>query len=218
MGKARDIRQAVEKALGRDRLLDAAGITVINLHGNVALNGTVPSYPQYLQAAETARHVAGVTGVRNHLQVELPPEAYRDDAMLTTAANNALAASAAVPGELEATAKNGNLTLTGSVRYDSQREAAKSAVSGLTGVRHVRDETDLVFDVDPGEVDRLVSEALRSHAAPLDDSSVVAVATGNTVMLSGRVRTQAQRDAVVSAAWRGQAVMAVIDTALQITG
>jgi hypothetical protein len=43
-------------------------------------------------------------------------------------------------------------------------------------------------------------------------------ATGNTVMLSGRVRTQAQRDAVVGAAWRGHAVMAVIDDALQITG
>jgi osmotically-inducible protein OsmY len=184
----------------------------------VALNGTVPSYPQYLQAAETARHVAGVTGVRNHLQVELPPEEHRDDAMLTTAANNALAASTAVPAEVEATAKGGNLTLTGSVKYGGQREAAESAVSGLTGVRHVRDETDLVLDVDTGEVNRLVSEALSSHAAPHDDSSVVAIATGNTVMLSGRVRTQAQRDAVVSAAWRAHAVMAVIDAALQITG
>jgi osmotically-inducible protein OsmY len=53
---------------------------------------------------------------------------------------------------------------------------------------------------------------------PPGDSSVVAVATGNTVMLSGRVRTQAQRDAVVGAAWRGHAVMAVIDDALQTTG
>jgi osmotically-inducible protein OsmY len=218
MGKARDIRKAVEEALGRDRIVDAVGITVINVKGSVALNGTVPSYPQYLQAAETARNVAGVTGVHNHLQVELPPEAHRDDAMLTTAANNALAASALVPGEIEATAKDGNLTLTGPVKYGSQREAAESAVSGLTGVRYVKDETDLVFDVDPGEVNRLVSEALRNAPAPRDDSDVTATATGNTVMLSGRVRTQAQRDAVVSAAWRGHAVMAVIDAALEITG
>lgn len=218
MGKAKDVRETVEKELGRDRLLHAGGITVINVDGKVALNGTVPSYPQYLQAADTARQVAGVTGVRNHLQVVLPPEDYRDDAMLTTAANNALAASAAVPEGVEATAKDGNLTLTGSVKYGSQRAAAESAVSGLTGVRDVRDETDLVFDVDPDEVNRLISEALRRHTVPPDDSSVVAIASGNTVMVSGRVRTQAQRDAVVGAAWRGHAVMAVIDDALQITG
>jgi len=218
MGKAKDIREAVEKELGRDRLVDAGGITVINAGGNVALNGAVPSYPQYLQAAETARHVAGVTGVRNQLQVVLPPEDYRDDAMLTTAANNALADSATVPEGVEATAKDGNLTLTGSVQYGSQRDDAESAVSGLTGVRHVRDETDLVFDVDPGEVNLLVGDALRRNVAPRDDSKVVAIASGNTVMLSGRVRTQAQRDAVVGAAWQGHAVMAVIDDALQITG
>ena len=218
MGKARDIREAVKEELGRDRLLDASGITVLNADGNVALNGTVPSYPQYLQAAETARHVTGVARVQNHLQVVLPPEDYRDDAMLATAANNALAASAAVPEGVEATAKDGNLTLTGSVKYGGQRAAAQLAVSGLTGVRAVRDETDLVFDVDPGEVNRLISEALRRYAVPPDDSSVVAIASGNTVMVSGRVRTQAQRDAVVGAAWRGHAVMAVIDDALQITG
>ena len=165
MGKAKDVREAVEKELGRDRLLHAGGITVINVNGKVALNGTVPSYPQYLQAAETARQVAGVTGVRNHLQVVLPPEDYRDDAMLTTAANNALAASA-VPEGVEATAQDGNLTLTGSVKYGGQREAAESAVSGLTGVRAVRDETDLVFDVDPDEVNQLIREALRRQADP----------------------------------------------------
>ncbi len=218
MEKARDIREAVEEELGRDRLLDAGEVTVINVGGNVALNGAVPSYPQYLRAAEAAQRVAGVTGVRNQLQVVLPPEDRRDDAMLTTAANNALAASAAVPEGVEAMAKDGNLTLTGSVRYGSQRGAAESAVSGLTGVRDVRDKIDLIFDVDLGEVNRLVGEALRGQAVPPGDSSVVAVATGNTVMLSGRVRTQAQRDAVVGAAWRGHAVMAVIDDALQITG
>jgi len=59
MGKAKDIREAVEKELSNDPLLDAAGITVRNLDGSVALNGTVPSYSQYLEAAEAARRVAG---------------------------------------------------------------------------------------------------------------------------------------------------------------
>ncbi len=217
MGKAKDIREAIEKELSNDPLLDAADVTVRNLDGSVALNGTVPSYPQYLEAAEVARRVAGVTRVHNHLEVVLPPDDYRDDAMLTAAANNALAASATAPEGIEATAENGNLTLTGAVKYLAQRAAAESAVSGLTGVRNINDEIQLVFDVDPANVNRLVREALDCHRVPPDNSHVVARASGNTVMLGGRVRTRAQRDAVVAAAWRGKAVMAVIDE-LEITG
>jgi osmotically-inducible protein OsmY len=217
MGKAKDIREAVEDELGHDRLLDATGIAVRNLDGNVALTGTVPSYPQYLEAAEVARRVAGVTRVHNHLEVMLPPEDYRDDAMLAAAANKALAATAAVPEGVEATADHGNLTLTGAVKFPSQRAAAESAVSGLTGVRNVKDEIGFVFDVDPEDVARLVKEALDRHAVPLDDSHVVARASGNTVTLIGHVRTPGQRDAVVDAAWRGHAVMAVINE-LEITG
>jgi hypothetical protein len=131
------------------------------------LPGTVPSYPQYLEAAEAARRAAGVTRVHNHLEVVLPPEDYRDDAMLTAAANNALAASATVPEGVEATANNGNLTLAGAVKFPSQRAAAESAVSRLTGVRNVRDEIGFVFDVDPEDVTQLVKEALDRHAVPL---------------------------------------------------
>ena len=46
MGKNKDIREAVEAELTFDPLVDATGITVMNLNGDVALNGTVPSYPQ----------------------------------------------------------------------------------------------------------------------------------------------------------------------------
>ena len=217
MGKAKDIREAVEEELSHDRLLDAAGITVRNLDGSVALTGTVPSYQQYLEAAEAARRVTGVTRVHNHLEVVLAPGDYRDDAMLTTAANNALAASATAPEGVEATARNGNLTLTGAVKYLSERSAAELAVSGLTGIRNIKDEIQLVFAVDPADVNGLVREALDCHRVPPDNSHVVARASGNTVMLGGRVRTRAQRDAVVAAAWRGHAVMAVIDE-LEITG
>jgi osmotically-inducible protein OsmY len=81
----------------------------------------------------------------------------------------------------------------------------------------VKDEIQLVFDVDPADVNRLVRGALDSHRVPPDNSHVVARASGNTVMLGGGVRTRTQRDAVVAAAWRGHAVMAVIDE-LEITG
>ena len=51
MTKTKDIRAAVEAELSFDPRVDATGITVKNLNGEVALDGTVPSYPQYLEAA-----------------------------------------------------------------------------------------------------------------------------------------------------------------------
>jgi osmotically-inducible protein OsmY len=72
MGKNKDIRDAVEAELAFDPLVDATGITVKNLNGDVALNGTVPSYPQYLEAAAAAQRIAGVKNVYNHCASHRP--------------------------------------------------------------------------------------------------------------------------------------------------
>jgi len=69
--KTKDVRAAVETELGFDPGVDAAHIAVRNITGDVTLTGTVPSYPQYLEAAAAARRVAGVTGVHNQLKVVL---------------------------------------------------------------------------------------------------------------------------------------------------
>ena len=69
MSKTMDIRDAVESELIFDPLVDETDITVKNMNGEVALNGTVPSYPQYLEAAAAAQRVAGVKNVHNHLKV-----------------------------------------------------------------------------------------------------------------------------------------------------
>src|SRR5260370_40036339 len=82
MGKTKDVRDAVEAELAFDPLVDSANITVKNMNGEVALNGTGPSYPQYREAAEAAQRVAGVTQVHNNLAAVLPPGDYRDDATL----------------------------------------------------------------------------------------------------------------------------------------
>ena len=217
MDKDTDIREAVEAELSYDPLVDAEDITVGNLGGDVALGGTVANYPQYLEAAEAAWRVAGVTNVHNHLEVVLPPGDVRDDAMLTTAVNDALAANVTVPEGIEATAKNGNLTLTGMVNYGSQRTAAEKAVRELTGVRSVKDEIEVAFAVDPADVSQLVKQALDRSALVPDDSDVVVRTSESKVTLTGHVRTRAERNAVVGAAWMGYGVMDVVDE-LEVTG
>jgi osmotically-inducible protein OsmY len=217
MGKTKDVRAAVEAELGFDPRVDSAGITVINLGSDVNLTGTVPSYPQYLEAAAAARRVAGVTTVDNNLEVVLPDSDYRDDVKLATAANNALAANVTVPGSVEAIAEDGNITLTGTVSYGTQRAAAEAAVAGLAGVRNVRNDIDISYAIDPVDVDLHVQQALDRSALVPDGSDVTADTEDGIITLNGHVRTWAEHDAVISAALMADGVIDVRDN-LQVTG
>jgi len=217
VGTTRDIRDAIEAELAFDPLVEVTDIMVRNINGDVALNGTVPSYPQYLEAAAAAQRISGVKNVHNHLEVVLPEGDYRDDALLTTAANNALAQDVTVPDGVEAAASDGNLTLTGTVEFGVERAAAERAVAGLAGVRNVRDQIEISYPDDPAEVDLHVQEALARSALVAGDSDVKVATDGGIITLTGHVRTWAEHDAVIGAAWMARGVIDVDDD-LQITG
>ena len=142
MGTTKDIREAVEAELKFDPLVDDADIHVVNISGDVALNGTVPSYPQYLAAAG-ARRIAGSRDVRNDLEVRLPPGDVRDDTELAKEANDALTLNEAAPVGVAAKATNGDVILTGVVRNATERAAAELLVAALTGVRRVRNDIEV---------------------------------------------------------------------------
>jgi osmotically-inducible protein OsmY len=217
MGKTKDVRVAVQAELGFDPLVDAADIKVVNIGPDVTLAGTVPSYPQYLEAAAAARRVAGVSRVHNNLAVQLPDSDYRDDVQLTTAANNALAQNVTVPQGVEAVALDGDITLTGTVQYLTQRAAAETAVAGVVGVRNVANEIEISYVIDPVDVDLHVQEALERSALVPDDSDVTPDTRDGVITLTGHVRTWAEHDAVVGAAWMALGVIDVRDD-LQVTG
>jgi BON domain len=57
-----------------------------------------------------------------------------------------------VPDSVEATASDGDITFTGTVRYGSERTAAEQALTYLTGVRDVKDDIMISTDADPIDV------------------------------------------------------------------
>jgi osmotically-inducible protein OsmY len=214
----KDIREAVQKELEFDPLVDASGITVKNMNGDVALNGTVPAYPQYLQAAAAARRVQGVTRVHNHLMVDLPFASYRDDVLLTTDANNALTMNVSVPpGSVEASASEGNLWLTGMVGNRFQRDAAEQTVAGLAGVRGIADDIEIYSDIEAADVIDLVQDALIRYGLLPGDTDIQVGASDGTITVTGHIETWGEHDAVVDAAWRGTGVRNVRDD-LVVTG
>jgi len=217
VSKTKDVQAAVEKELGFDPMVDSRDIAVRNINGDVTLTGTVASYPQYLEAAAATRRVAGVTGVHNHLEVALPESDQRDDVKLATAANNALTQNVTVPASVEATAEDGNIDLTGTVSFGTERAAAEAAVSGLVGVRNVLNDIEISYLDDPVDVDLHVQQALDRSALVPDDSDVKAETKDGVITLTGHVHTWAEHDAVVSTAQMATGVIEVRDD-LQVTG
>ena len=146
MSTDRNMAAAVQKELVSDPLLDAKDIVVEVTGGVVSLTGTVPSQAQRTEAAAAAMRVAGVTTVDAMLAVALPADDYGDDAVLARLANQALAANAAVPDSVKATASNGNLFLTGTVSRNGQRDAAQDTAVGVAGILSITNEIDVLGD------------------------------------------------------------------------
>lgn len=144
-----DIGGPVVDDLTFDPDIDASEIAVENRDGNVVLVGNVPSYPQYLEAAAAARRVAGAKDAHNHLEVALPRGDHRDDSRLTAEANDALALGHSVAVEIEATARDGVITLTGEARCGAERAAAETMLAALTGIRGVTNYVQIRADAAP---------------------------------------------------------------------
>ena len=143
MGDTKDVGDSVADELTFDPDVDASDITVRTVNGEVALAGSVPSYPDYLAAVADAQRLAGVRNVRNDLEVRLPPGDVRDDAELTSAANDALTLNGAAPVGGAAKVANGDVILTGIARNATERAAAELLVAALTGVRRVTNDIEI---------------------------------------------------------------------------
>jgi osmotically-inducible protein OsmY len=139
-----DIRTAVYHELVADPLVDADGIVVAVINGEVSLDGTVPSQNQRSEATAAAQRVAGVTVVHDLLAIALPSQHYGDDAYLAQLVNAALAANRAVPDGVRATSVEGNVVLTGTVNHSVQRVAAEDAAAGVAGVVGITNQIEVL--------------------------------------------------------------------------
>ena len=138
-----DIRAAVQKELATDPRIDGDDIVVVVFNGEVSLDGTVPSQTQCSEAVAAAQRVTGVTAVHNLLAIALPSRDYGDDTALAQLVTEALAANRAVPDGVRATAREGDIFLTGTVSYSAQRAAAEDAVADVGGVLSITNQIEV---------------------------------------------------------------------------
>ena len=203
------IKKDVEDEIAWDPVLDAGEIVVAVKDGVVTLGGFVHSLTEKWEAESAATRVDGVLGVANDLEVRLPSLGDRPDPEIAQDAVTALLYS--VPEEadnIKVVVKDGWATLDGEVTANHVRERAADAVRRVRGVIALTNLLKVVPRVSPKEIQRSIEEALARNAR-LTGSRIAVAVNGTEVVLTGTVRSWAERKEAELIAWRAPGVSQV---------
>jgi osmotically-inducible protein OsmY len=206
-----DLRRHVAAELSWDPQVDSEAIEVSAASGTVTLRGTVASLRLKRAGGRAAARVRGVTWVANELRVQIPVRDRRDDEDLRGDVLEALMLDVSVPMTVDARARDGFVTLTGTVEWHYQREAAEYRTANVPGVAGIDDVITLTQTPDAREARDAISGAFRRDAALEADGLAVETFSDGLVILSGTVSCWAAHDHAVVAAWSAPGVTRVDD-------
>jgi osmotically-inducible protein OsmY len=202
--------KAVNDQVRWDPMIDGDQIAVSVDDGVVVLRGTVGSLRQKIEAGSDAKRVHGVREVQNQLEVRLVVGEQHDDAELRARVLQALMLNSLIPSTIDAKAKDGHVTLTGTAHWHFERQEAEAIAGNVRGVRDVRSEIVLEPMASVPGIEKSIEESFQ-RLADVDADQLSIRSTNGTVTLSGTVSSWAQRDAAVDAAWMAPGVTKVVD-------
>jgi osmotically-inducible protein OsmY len=116
-----------------------------------------------------------------------------------------------VPMTVDAQARDGFITLTGTAQWHYQREAAESRPTDVPGVVGIHNAITLAQTPDARQARDAIRAAFWRDAALEADGLSVETFSDGLVILSGTVRSWAAHDHVVAAAWSAPGVTQVDD-------
>jgi osmotically-inducible protein OsmY len=198
-----ELARRVRDELRRNPDVDAAAVAVSGRDGRVTLRGTVGRAAEKDSAGKAAENVFGVVVVDNRLEVVTLNARMREDAELRAGVLEALMLDAAVPASVDVKVAGGLATLTGTASWQYQRASAGAVAGTIVGDQSVRNEIELAEA--PSADASAVTDAI-ARLEPLQ----VATSAGK-LAITGRVRSWAERDDAIAAAWATPGVTEVED-------
>ncbi|KAK45639.1 ornithine aminotransferase [Caballeronia jiangsuensis] len=160
---------------------------------HVTLRGSVRSYARKVAACETVRGLSGVASVTDCLVVELPPDARRTDAALTSDVHAALKWEACLPADaIDVDVTHGCVTLSGEMPWSFQKKLAEHAVARLTGVTGLVNLLRVSDRQTQMQAITGIHAALR-RAADIEADDIEVLVAHGTVTLRGTVSSPAAK-------------------------
>jgi osmotically-inducible protein OsmY len=201
MSSDSDLKKAVLDELSWAPNVNAAHIGVTTHAGIVTLTGHVENYMQKLDAEKAAGRVRGVKAVAEEIEVKLPYDVKRSDEDIATVAVDRLDWNTAIPEDaIMVKVQQGWVTLTGTVRWQFEKEAAEKDIRALSGVIGVSNQVLVKPAIDASNVKKDIEDAL--HRSWFYDTDTIKVsAQGGKITLSGKARTWDARRLAGSTAW-----------------
>lgn len=203
------IQKDVLDELKWEPLLNAAEIGVSVKDGIVTLSGEVDSYSKKLAAEHAAKRISGVKAIAEDIQVGLAPIYRKTDAEIASAVVNALKWHTAVKKEkIKIKVEDGVVRLEGQVDWEFQKNSARTAIEHLLGVKSVINLITLKPRVTSAEISRQISSAFTRNAI-LDAANLKISIEGDKVVLTGTVKSFAEKEQAEHATWSAPGVMRV---------
>jgi osmotically-inducible protein OsmY len=203
------IKQDVIDQLKWQNDVDETQIGVTVKDGLVTLTGLVFSYPIKLAVEDAVKKVAGVKAIAEDIKVGYLSEQNKTDTEIANSVLNAIEWNASIPNDrVLVEVENGWITLSGTLEYAYQRDAAKRTVEYPTGVKGVTNNIILKQVIDPKDVQEQIKNAFE-RSALIDAQGISIETSDHAVKLKGRVRSIIEKEEAQKAAFNAPGVYAV---------
>ena len=197
--------------------IDETEIGVIVENGVVTLNGVVESHSKKLAAEKAVKGVFGVKALASDIEVKFGEDFKKTDKEIAKAIVNAFEWNDSVPeNDIKVKVENGWVYLSGEVKWEHEKNAAKKAIQNLIGVVRVINSIVVKQDEKPTTVEEIkpfeVSEKIKKafeRSAEIDAKKITVLTDGHTVTLEGKVHSIKEKEDAEAAAYKAPGVYEV---------
>lgn len=201
MKSNQELQTDVQNAIKWEPLLSAAEIGVTAKDGIVSLTGVVDSYIKKMEAENATKKVIGVKALVENIEVKFPNDWKKTDTEVANEVLTGLKNNWLIPHDkITVKVEGGWVTLEGQLTWNYQKEAAKSAVHYLTGVKGVSNNIKIKSENHDAIEQKDVEDAIARSWA-IDDRDINVSVSGTTVTLTGTVTSWYQKDEADRIAW-----------------